>query len=68
MYGTCTCGTVNYYKNWNKYSLDIGTKISVKLGDKKISGKYNGIDEKGSLLLEVEGKNEKILAGDIFVL
>ena len=62
-------GIIELFKIWNKYSYKIGTNISVKLGEKKIQGTYNGIDEKGSLLLlKDNGEEIKILAGEIFVL
>ena len=61
-------GLKEILKIWSEYSYKKGTKISVKIGDKKIIGSYNGIDETGSLILNVNNKNIKILAGEIFVL
>ena len=61
-------GLNEIFKIWQEYSYKIGTKMSVKIGNKKITGSYNGIDEKGSLILNINNKNIKILTGEIFVL
>tara|TARA_B100000686_G_scaffold353632_1_gene460037 strand:+ start:14543 stop:15289 length:747 start_codon:yes stop_codon:yes gene_type:complete len=62
-------GIGELFKIWNEYTYKIGTKISVKLGENNIQGAYNGIDEKGSLLLRKnDGKVIKIVAGEVFVL
>ena len=61
-------GLKEILKIWSKYSYKKGTKMSVKIGDKKIIGSYNGIDETGSLILNENNKNIKVLAVEIFVL
>lgn len=62
-------GIGELFKIWNEHTYKIGTKISVKLGENYIQGTYNGIDEKGSLLLlKDDGKVIKIFAGEVFVL
>ena len=62
-------GIKELFKMWHEYSYSIGTKMSVKIGKNRNEGTYNGIDEKGSLLLlKDNGEEIKILAGEIFVL
>ena len=53
---------------WLNNAKNLGQKITVNMEHESKEGKFLGIDENGALLLEREGKTEKIYAGDIFYL
>ncbi len=54
---------------WNDLGHKTGDKISVKVGDKEIKGTFNGLSKEGALLIiNEEGIQESILAGDVFLL
>ena len=62
-------GANEIYKMWSIFAHKIGDPISVKIGDRKIFGTFNGLNEEGGLLLLNElGDIKVILAGDIFLL
>lgn len=62
-------GIEKIFEMWNDLGHKIGDKISVKVGDKEIKGTFNGLSKQGALLIKNEhGKQESILAGDVFVL
>lgn len=53
-------------KEWLNSVKGLGDIISVMNSNTIIKGVFDGVDENGSLLLEVDGKITKILAGDVF--
>jgi len=62
-------GIKEIFRLWLSYSYKVGTKIGVKIGEKRIEGYFNGLDSNGSLLLiEESGEELKIFAGDVFLL
>ena len=47
----------------------IGEPISVKIGEKKIFGSFNGLNKDGGLLiLDNAGIEKVVMAGDVFLL
>ena len=62
-------GIKEIYKMWGELGHKIGDPISVKIGEDKIFGDFNGLNNEGGLLIiDKEGKEQVILAGDIFLL
>ncbi len=55
-------------EEWLGCSFEIGTQMSVKIGDHKMSGSYQGIGRAGYLLLLCDKSNEMktITSGDVF--
>ncbi|MBQ8481696.1 MAG: biotin--[Alphaproteobacteria bacterium] len=51
---------------WNKNAKATGKEILVRQEKRNIRGIFKGIDEKANLLLEKDGKTEKITFGDVF--
>ncbi len=52
-------------EQWIKYSNIIGRKIRIINNKKEITGKVLSVDESGCLILNYNGKNIKIITGDI---
>ena len=62
-------GIKQIYKMWGVLGHKIGDPISVKIGDNKIFGIFNGLnDEGGLLILNEAGCEQVIMAGDVFLL
>ncbi|MFH1351358.1 MAG: biotin--[acetyl-CoA-carboxylase] ligase [Pseudomonadota bacterium] len=56
-----------FYKRWNEHSLIIGRAVQIESGTEKIRGKALRIEPDGSLVIEDrEGKERRILSGDVF--
>jgi len=54
---------------WLDRSFDIGTDVTVRLPETLIAGRFNGIDDHGSLILIMnDGTKKLISAGDVFPL
>ena len=52
---------------WSDLGHKIGDKVSVRIGEKTISGIFNGLSKEGGLILiNKAGKQEVIIAGDVF--
>ena len=54
--------------DWLKRSAGLGEPIKVRLPDRELAGRFNGVDDVGRLLLETAGKIETITAGEVFSL
>jgi len=53
-------------ESWKKSSALIeGSVVTVAIGPKEYTGKYKNIDENGNMLLDIDGKQQKIDAGEI---
>ncbi|MBT4108642.1 MAG: biotin--[acetyl-CoA-carboxylase] ligase [Pelagibacterales bacterium] len=62
-------GINKIYKMWGVFGHKIGDPISVNIGKNKIFGKFNGLNGEGGLLIiDGEGKEQVVLAGDVFLL
>ncbi len=62
-------GIEKIFEMWNDLGHKIGDKISVKVGDKEIKGTFNGLSKEGALLIiNEDGQQQSILAGDVFLL
>ncbi len=55
-------------REWLSYSFDTNSVMSVKIGDNKITGLYQGLDKAGYLLLLCDKSSEVITisSGDVF--
>ena len=62
-------GFVNIRLEWLRYTYDVGTLISVKIGNLKISGTFDGIDKYGNLILicDESGMRRVVSSGDVFI-
>ncbi len=55
-------------EHWLSFALPAGTDMRVRLPDSEVFGRFSGIDERGSLLLETDGGSQRIDMGDVFPL
>jgi BirA family biotin operon repressor/biotin-[acetyl-CoA-carboxylase] ligase len=52
---------------WLARAARLGETVTVRLADRRIEGRFAGLDEDGALLLDVAGEGEmRITAGDVF--
>jgi BirA family biotin operon repressor/biotin-[acetyl-CoA-carboxylase] ligase len=54
--------------DWLKRAAGLGEIIRVRLPERELSGRFNGLDEAGRLLLEQPGGVLAITAGEVFAL
>lgn len=54
-------------KEWLAHAANLGREIRVNLEHESFCGIFKGLDENGGLLVEREGRVEKIYAGDVFI-
>ncbi len=59
-------GFVSIKQQWLAYAAHLGKKICVNKETESKEGTFEGVDDNGLLLLGLEGKIEKIYAGDVF--
>ncbi|WP_349433903.1 biotin--[acetyl-CoA-carboxylase] ligase [Pararhizobium sp. A13] len=60
-------GIAEIIAEWRSAAGGIGQKITVNLPDRSLSGRFEGIDEDGRLMLDVgAGMVHRIAAGDVF--
>ena len=52
--------------DWLKRAAGLGEKLSVRLPGRELSGRFQGLDDEGRLLLEHEGAVTTITAGEVF--
>lgn len=55
-------------RKWLEFATGIGQPIHVQLPNKELTGIFNGLDEKGALLLKTTEKEYPIMAGDVFMI
>lgn len=54
-------------KQWLEMALNLGKEITVKNGNTEKIGQFLTLDENGYLILKRENKEERIIAGDLFI-
>lgn len=54
-------------EQWLQFARGLGGEIKVNLENTALEGIFKGLDAGGALLLERQGKTEKIYAGDVFI-
>lgn len=60
-------GIAEIIAQWRSAAGGIGQKITVNLPDRSLSGRFEGIDEDGRLMLDIgAGTVQRIAAGDVF--
>ncbi|MCV9965612.1 biotin--[acetyl-CoA-carboxylase] ligase [Pararhizobium sp. BT-229] len=60
-------GVAEIIAQWRSAAGGIGQKITVNLPDRSLSGRFEGIDEDGRLMLDMgDGTVHRIAAGDVF--
>ncbi|WP_319637435.1 biotin--[acetyl-CoA-carboxylase] ligase [Pacificispira spongiicola] len=63
-----TEGPSALHRAWTDAAANIGETIRVRLSDREISGRFDGLDDSGALILaEPDGTMHKISAGDVFL-
>lgn len=61
-------GVAEVTRLWRDAACGIGGMIRVNLPDRSLDGQFVGIDDHGLLILEAEGRQQLIAAGDVFLL
>jgi BirA family transcriptional regulator, biotin operon repressor / biotin---[acetyl-CoA-carboxylase] ligase len=51
---------------WLKRAAGLGEKLQVRLPERELSGRFDGLDENGRLLLDQGGKIAVVTAGEVF--
>ena len=54
-------------EEWLKYALNLGQKITIKNDTDVKTGIFLALDENGYLILKMKDKEERIIAGDLFI-
>jgi BirA family transcriptional regulator, biotin operon repressor / biotin---[acetyl-CoA-carboxylase] ligase len=52
---------------WERYSALTGRHVSIADGGRRVTGVVKGIDSEGALVLDVDGRVERIVAGEVSV-
>lgn len=58
-------GPAPFLKGWEKYDFARGKEVNVQLHDRQVSGIARGVDERGFLMVEHEGKLAHYPSGEI---
>jgi BirA family biotin operon repressor/biotin-[acetyl-CoA-carboxylase] ligase len=61
-------GFASVRADWLKRAAGLGEPIKVRLPDRQLAGRFDGIDEAGCLLLKTADRTEAITAGEVFAL
>jgi len=61
-------GFASIRADWLKRAAGIGEEIRVRLPERELAGRFQGLDEAGRLLLEGADGTETIIVGDVFAL
>ena len=60
-------GFENIKKEWLSLALNLGQRIAIKNDDVLKKGLFLTLDDNGYLVLKTEDKEERIIAGDLFI-
>ena len=52
--------------DWLKRAAGLGEILRVRLPERELSGRFQGLDETGRLLLEQAGRVTAVTAGEVF--
>lgn len=52
--------------DWLKRAAGLGQEIRVRLPERELSGRFQGLDDMGRLLLQAEGRVTPVTAGEVF--
>ena len=52
--------------DWSKRAAGLGQTLRVRLPGRELSGRFDGLDDEGRLLLDQNGSVTAISAGEIF--
>jgi BirA family biotin operon repressor/biotin-[acetyl-CoA-carboxylase] ligase len=52
--------------DWLKRAAGLGDVLQVRLPERELSGRFQGLDETGRLLLEQAGRVTPVTAGEVF--
>jgi BirA family biotin operon repressor/biotin-[acetyl-CoA-carboxylase] ligase len=59
-------GFAGVRSDWLKRAAGLGESLRVRLPERELSGRFQGLDEAGRLILEQDGRVTKVTAGEIF--
>lgn len=59
-------GFASVRADWLKRAAGLGQDIRVRLPERELSGRFQGLDDMGRLLLQVEGRVTPVTAGEVF--
>jgi BirA family biotin operon repressor/biotin-[acetyl-CoA-carboxylase] ligase len=62
----CGQGFADVRADWLKRAAGLGQDIRVRLPERELSGRFQGLDEMGRLLLRAEGGVTPVTAGEVF--
>ena len=52
--------------DWLKRAAGLGQDIRVRLPERELTGRFQGLDDMGRLLLQAEGRVTPVTAGEVF--
>jgi BirA family biotin operon repressor/biotin-[acetyl-CoA-carboxylase] ligase len=52
---------------WQEHAVDLGTPLAVTIGERRVTGTFQGLDAAGRLRLGTDGGRIAIEAGDVFL-
>lgn len=58
-------GFTGFSRRWQQHDLTQDKPVNLEYGGKVIHGLARGIDSEGALLLEIEGRTQRFLSGDL---
>jgi BirA family biotin operon repressor/biotin-[acetyl-CoA-carboxylase] ligase len=59
-------GFASVRADWLKRAAGLGQDIRVRLPERELSGRFQGLDDMGRLLLQAEGRVTPVTAGEVF--
>jgi BirA family biotin operon repressor/biotin-[acetyl-CoA-carboxylase] ligase len=59
-------GFASVRADWLKRAAGLGQDIRVRLPDREMSGRFQGLDDAGRLLLQADGRVTPVTAGEVF--
>ncbi|MCP4995220.1 MAG: hypothetical protein GY934_15795 [Gammaproteobacteria bacterium] len=52
-------------KVWHQYDIYLGKAVTLMLGEKRINGIYQGIDDSGAVLINQNGNTASFYGGEV---
>ncbi len=58
-------GLAGFLEEWKAYDIYLGRQVVLEMGSQMIAGIYQGLDERGGLILETSGERRSWYAGEV---
>lgn len=58
-------GFASFLKTWHEYDAFVGRQVVLHMGQKQLMGEYQGVNDGGELLLEVNGAQQAFNGGEV---